>query len=113
MKTMILFLSFVLSTTLSFSNQQTFTPVTCSAPSNLALVSTDATFTFDWDDCGCSPTEYRVFYKRGGATSHEFSTSSSDITFTGLAPGNYEFYFYTVCQTGISSIIITSDVVEN
>ena len=111
MKTMILFLSFMLTSTLSFSNQQTTAPDTCPAPSNVSVVSTDATFTFDWDDCGCSSSEYRVYYKRGGNTSPEYSTSISEITFTGLAPGNYEFHFYTVCGGPASAIILEEVVI--
>ena len=107
MKTIFFFLSCMFATTLGFSNHQTVAPDTCPAPANVSLVSqTDSTITFDWDDCGCSPSEYRVYYKRGSETSSEFTTGSSEITFAGLASGNYEFYFYTACGGPMSAIIL-------
>ena len=83
----------------------------CPPPSNITVTSQTATsLSFDWDDCGCAVTEYRVYFEKDGLNSQEYSATSSDISFAGLSAGSYRFYFYTVCGGVVSSIII-DDVV--
>ncbi len=113
MKIAIFFLTVFLPLTFGFSMPETKTLTSCPDPANVSVVSqTTNSITFDWDDCYCSLTEYRVYYKKGGFTSSEFSTTSSDFTFTGLSAGTYDFYFYTVCGTEVSGFIIVQDSME-
>lgn len=84
----------------------------CPALTNLSLVAqTDSSVSFDWDDCGCDLTEYRAYFVRGGQSSTEYPTTSSNITFSGLSAGTYQFCFYTVCGGVVSSIIVDEVVI--
>ena len=110
MKTTIFLLSFLLPL-FAFTSPQNESLTECPAPANVNIASqAETTITFDWDDCGCSPQEYRVYYVKNGQASSEYSTGSSGITITGLTGGNYDFYFYTVCGAEASSQIIIQDV---
>ena len=92
---------------IAFTTPSEHPDTTCSAPANVTKTAqTETSVSFDWDDCGCNPTEYQVYYTVGSQTSSVYSTTSSDITFTGLTDGTYRFHFYTVCGTEVSSIII-------
>ncbi len=112
MKQSILFLSFLFSFFMGFTNPQPADWTTCPEPENVhKTAQTYSTVSFDWDDCECIPTEYRVFYVVNGNASQEFATTSSDFNFTGLSAGTYDFYFYAVCGTQQSASIIIEDVV--
>lgn len=83
----------------------------CPPPINLEQVSqTDSSISFDWEDCGCDYTEYRIFYVKDGSSSQEFSTPNSDFTISGLSSGAYDFHFYTICG-GIASVIIVEEII--
>ena len=113
MKKSILFLSFSFSFFMIFSNLQAATWTSCLQPQNVQKTAqTTSTVSFDWDDCECIPTEYRVYYVVNGNASQEFAVTSSDFTFTGLSAGTYDFYFYTVCGTQQSAAIIITDIVQ-
>lgn len=107
MKTINFFFAFVLTATFASASPKHLLWTECLTPTNVTVTSqTDSSVTFDWDDCGCDATEYRVFYVKSGQASQEVSTGSSNISFTGLSAGSYRFYIYTVCSGGMSSIII-------
>src|SRR5690606_38217555 len=97
----------LLSCSFGFSNPNSTALASCPAPTNLTKTfQSTSSVGFDWDDCGCSPTEYRAYFVRGGQASPEYSTTDSNITFSGLSAGTYQFHFYTVCGGVVSSIII-------
>jgi hypothetical protein len=104
--------SLLLSCSFGFSSTNTPEDSTCQPPSNLNITSqTDSSISFDWDDCGCDLTAYRIYYVRGGQASSEYPTTCSNITFSGLSAGAYQFHFYTVCSGATSSIIIDEVIV--
>lgn len=99
---------------IGFSMPENRGGTTCTAPANVTVASQGtASVTFDWDDAGFGLTEYRVFYVRGGYTSPEYATTNSNFTYSSLAAGLYDFYFYTVCERGESDIIVIEDLVVN
>ena len=112
MKTIHFLFALVIAVSFAFTSPENPDLTECPAPTNITIVSQNtSSVSFDWDDCGCALTEYRVFYVKGGQTSQEASTGSSNISFTELTMGGtYQFHFYTVCGGGVSSIII-EDVV--
>ena len=84
----------------------------CPTLTNLSIVAQiGSSVSFDWDDCGCDFTEYRIYFVRGGQVSPEYSSSVSNISFSGLSPGTYQFYFYTICGSTVSSIIVDEVVI--
>ncbi len=108
-----LFFSFVILciSSFGFSNTESCQNFNCGAPVNLTVTSqSHNAIDFDWDDCGNSFSGYAVYYTKDGQTSQTFSSSKSEISFSGLAPGVYQFHFYTVCNGTASSIIIEETV---
>lgn len=90
-----------------FANPANNDFTSCPAPTNVTKVDqTSNSISFEWDDCGCVATEYRVYYVKNGQTSPEFATTDPNISIGGLSAGNYQFYFYTVCGSGNSFIIV-------
>jgi hypothetical protein len=94
-----------------------FTPSTqpaqdlaCSAPTNAhKTFSASGAITFAWDAMS-GAVEYKLYYvKQGGSPSSYFYTTNTNYAFTGLAAGNYSFYFATVCDGGVSSFIVIED----
>ena len=113
MKIAIFFLTVFLPLTFGFSMPEEKKLTNCPDPANVTVVSkTSSSISFEWDDCECVPTEYRVYYVTGGYTSSEYATTSSQYTFTGLSAGEYSFYFYTVCGTEVSGFIVVTDTIE-
>ena len=113
MKKAIFFFLFVFAISFSFANE-TGCDVSCDTPANVTKVSqSSGTITFDWDDCsgGCSSYEVRYVRLEDGYVSSFRTVSSSSATFTGLADGEYEFQFRTVCSGGVSSIIGVEEVI--
>lgn len=83
----------------------------CTAPANLSITAqSNNTISFDWEDCSSSFTEYQVFYTKEGQASAIYSTSKSEISFSGLSPGVYQFHFYTICGGASSAIIIEDSI---
>jgi len=113
MKNSICFLAFFLSVTFCFATASTAPDLACPAPKNVTKVSeTPSSISFDWDDC-CNSQSFLVYYVKDGVTSGTYQVSSSDISFTGLSAGVYEFHFSSVCLGATSAeIIITEDIVE-
>jgi len=110
MKSLFFFAAFFLSVTLCTAS---ITPdLSCPAPKNVTKVAeTSSSISFDWDDC-CSNQSFLVYYVKDGVTSATYQVSKSDINFTGLAPGVYEFHFSSVCLgTTSAEIIIIEDLV--
>ena len=104
-----LFFSFVILCipSFGFSNTEACQILSCDAPTSLYITTqSHNSISFDWDDCGNSFTEYQIFYIKNGQTSPIYSCSKSEISFSGLSGGVYQFHFYTVCGGTVSSIII-------
>ena len=113
MKKLLFFLALFLPFTFGFSMPEVENLTTCSDPANVSVVSkTSSSISFDWDDCGCGQTEYRVYYVQGEYVSPESSTTSSSFTYTGLSAGTYSFYFYTVCGAEVSGFVVLEDTLE-
>ena len=111
MKKVIFFFLFAFAITSTFA-LSTPNDLTCAEPTNITNTSSLAgSISFTWDGCmGCC-NGYEVQYVRlsDGYTSPLYSTASSSITLTGLASGEYEFYFRTVCDGGVSGFIVVED----
>lgn len=111
MKTSNIIFALLLSSCFTFANPVYPELIDCSSPTNLTLTNlTDSSVSFDWDDCGCSEIEYRVFFVKDGQTSNEYSTSSSNFSIGGLTHGLYQFHFYTICGGTTSEVIIVEEV---
>ena len=85
--------------------------LTCPEPTSITNAgSLVGVVSFTWDNCS-SCNSYEVKYVRlsDGYTSPLFSTASASITLTGLASGEYVFYFRTVCDGGVSGFIVIED----
>lgn len=111
MKNHLKFLAFLLPLSFAFSNPES-PDTTCPAPSNVHVTAkTSSSISFDWDDCGCFQTGYKVKYVRqgDGYNSPEYSTGSSAFTFSGLQAGTYTFYFKTDCGGEVSGAIVIED----
>lgn len=95
-----------------------FTPspvpvTTCPAPANLAKTSEGSgSISYSWSATEGAAT-YKVKYVRqsDGYESPEYSTSNTGYTFSGLQPGRYSFYFYSLCDEGPSAFIVTEDII--
>ena len=88
----------------------------CTAPQNVNTASIlGGNISFDWDNCTGSCTEYAIYYVReeGSYYSPEFTTSSSDISFSNLEDGTYDFYFVTVCGSERSAAIVIEEFISN
>lgn len=90
------------------------TTFNCPPPANVTQTSnTSRLVAFDWDDCGsCINNTFNVFYIKDGVTSQTFTTTQSNIAFTNLAPGLYEFHFQRACGITTSTSIIITDMVD-
>ncbi|MBK9014139.1 MAG: hypothetical protein IPM82_08615 [Saprospiraceae bacterium] len=89
---------------------------TCPEPYNVHVTAqASGSISFDWDDCGCSSTSFKVKYvrKADGYTSPEYSTGSSNFTFSSLQAGDYIFYFGTDCGGETSGFIGADDLIVN
>ncbi|MBI1228019.1 MAG: hypothetical protein GC192_22495 [Bacteroidetes bacterium] len=112
MKKSMFFFAFLLTANFMFSKSQSEILTECSAPSNLTVVSqTSSSVSFDWDDCGCGETSYKVYYVKAGQASSPVTTPTSDITFSSLSSGTYTFYFATICGEDSSSIIVEEIII--
>ncbi|MBI1228449.1 MAG: hypothetical protein GC192_24655 [Bacteroidetes bacterium] len=113
MKTFIFSFLLAIPLLFSFSASKTM-ETTCPTPTNGHVTSkSSGTISFDWDDCGCAGSTYKIWYYRSddSYTSPEYSTSTSYYTFNSLSSGTYTFYYKTVCIDGESDGIIVVDEV--
>ena len=114
MKTLFFLFVFLLSTTIGFSTPDQSArrvkpeqALNCPLTTNVAITSqTSNSISFDWDDCGVSFTEYRVYYVKDGQKSREYATQDSEFFISGLSAGTYQFHFYTIYGISSSAIII-------
>lgn len=88
---------------------------TCPTPSNVQVYEADPGLIFDWDDCNCSYTTYKIKYYRQADNhmSPDYSTGNSNYTFSSLPNGIYDIYIWTVCGSEVSDAIIIEDLVNN
>lgn len=112
MKNLIFFAVFFLSVSFCFATTFSSSDISCPTPKDVTKVSeTSSSISFDWDDC-CGNQSFLVYYVKDGKASAMFQTSSSNIDFTGLNAGLYEFHFSAVCVGGTSAeFIIVEDLV--
>lgn len=102
-----------LALAMSFSS---FTAAACScsnAPANVVKTSQSiSSVAFAWD-AAAGATAYEVWYVRQGDsyTSSPITVTSTSASFTGLAAGQYVFYFRTVCGIEKSDSIIFEDLI--
>lgn len=85
---------------------------TCNAPGNAAVTSqTSTTVSFSWSPA-FGAAAYEVWYVRtnDGYTSSTTTVSGTSISYSGLAAGNYKFYFRTNCGEGVSEIVVLEDI---
>lgn len=88
--------------------------VSCPAPQNVHKVSeTSSSISFDWNDCFCSGQTFQVYYVKNGVPSAPVTVNSSEVDFSNLTTGTYEFHFVTTCISGTSvDVIIIEDIIE-
>lgn len=88
-------------------------PVTvCPTPSPNKTQQSTNSVSFSWAPVS-DGASYQIFWVRAadnqsGAVQ---SVSNTSITFSGLAPGNYSFYFATNCGTESSSYVILDEII--
>ena len=113
MKKAIFFYLLAMLTIISLTHAHN-TTTSCPAPANVSKVfSASSSISYDWDDCtgGCLRYEVRYVRLADGYTSSWYSTSVSNFTFSGLASGDYQFLFKTVCIGGASEALIIEDII--
>lgn len=89
----------------------TFITPTSIAASGVRITSqTSTSVSFEWDAIS-GATGYIVWYQRNdNYTSGNFETSTPNISFSGLQPGNYTFHFKVIIN-GTSSEFTGEDLV--
>lgn len=88
-------------------------PVTvCPAPSPNKTQQSISSVSFSWAPVS-DGASYQIFWVRAAdnQSSAVQSVSNTSITFSGLAPGNYSFYFATNCGTASSSYVIIDEII--
>jgi hypothetical protein len=85
---------------------------TCPGPQISLTSQSSGAASFSWNAVS-GATEYVVFYVRQGDnyTSPLTHTQSTSFAYSGLPSGKYNFCFATVCENGLSQIIIIEDLV--
>lgn len=109
---MFLLLAFLAQATPSISlSAPTIEEVSCPAPSVVKTAHSSGFISFSWGS-GTGATEYKAWYVRhnDNFTSQVITTGSTSISYSGLLPGNYSFYFQTVCGEDTSSYVIIDDL---
>ncbi|MBK8567192.1 MAG: hypothetical protein IPN76_28675 [Saprospiraceae bacterium] len=113
---MIKILAFVFACLPSAMNLPTTTVVTdCSCPSISNLQKTfqsSGSVAFNWS-AASGATQYKLWYVResDGFTSSYSYTTNTSFNYSGLAVGQYDFYFQTVCNGEGSSFTGWEDTV--
>ncbi|MBK9013649.1 MAG: hypothetical protein IPM82_05950 [Saprospiraceae bacterium] len=89
---------------------------TCPEPTNLSIVSkSSGSIAFDWSDCMGGCNQYLVKYYRvdDDFRSQVFTVGNSDISFSGLPAGTYDFSFAIDCGSATGGWIVIEDVIIN
>lgn len=86
--------------------------LTCQPPSVYVTGKSEGTVSYAWSAVSGS-LGYRVYYTRqeDNYTSGFVNTGNTNITFTDLPAGTYDFHFATLCIEGPSSYTIDDDLV--
>lgn len=84
----------------------------CEPPSVAKTGQSYGYVSFAWNAVG-GATGYQIWYvnKGNNNSSWIYSTGNTSIEFPSLAPGTYDFYFKTVCEGGVSEIVIIEDII--
>lgn len=112
MKKLICFSALFFALTFCFATTSTAPESSCPTPQNVTVVAkSSGSISFDWNGCdGCGQT-FEVYFVINGNASATYTVSSSEISFSGLGAGTYEFHFRQVCASGTSTdYIITEEV---
>jgi hypothetical protein len=111
----IVFLFAFLPSVLGFQPAPEATTCACASVTNVQRVAqVSGSNSYTWTAVP-GASQYKVWYKRlsNGQTSSATFTSNTSFTFTGLAGGEYTFYFATVCIGDESNIIGIDDMTLN
>ena len=89
---------------------------TCPAPANLTILSkSSGSIAFDWSDCtgGCSQYLVKYYRQDDDFQSQVFAVADSEISFSGLPAGTYDFSFAIDCGSTTSDWIVIEDSISN
>ncbi len=88
----------------------------CPEPANLTILSkSSGSIAFDWSDCMGGCKQYLVTYYRqdDDFQSQVFTAERSEISFSGLPSGTYDFSFATDCDFTMGGWVVIEDVIFN
>ncbi len=89
---------------------------TCPEPANLAILSNNGgKIAFNWSDCtgGCNQYFAKYYRVGDGFQSQVFTAANSEISFSGLQAGTYDFSFATDCGDATSGWIVIQEIISN
>ncbi len=89
---------------------------TCPEPANLSITSkSSGSIAFDWSDCmgGCNQYLVKYFRQDDDFQSQVFTAVRSDISFSGLPAGTYDFSFAIDCGSASSGWIVIEETIMN
>ena len=88
------------------------TLLTCPGPTVSKTGQSSGYVAYSWNTVsGATAYEVRYVRKEDNYTSSVISTGNTSITFSGLAPGTYAFFFVTVCGGELSETVIIDDLI--
>ena len=86
--------------------------LTCQSPTVSETGRGSGSVSFGWNAVS-GASGYHVWYVN--TITHDgsgvFSTGSTSISFTGIPPGTYDFYFETVCGEEHSEYVVAEDII--
>jgi hypothetical protein len=88
----------------------------CPELANLSITSkSSGSIAFDWSDCtgGCSQYLAKYYRQGDGYQSQVFAVTASEISFSGLPTGTYNFSFAIDCGFTTGSWIVIEEVIFN
>lgn len=85
---------------------------TCPTPTVSVTAQGSNDVSFSWNAVS-GAVGYRVWYTRreDNFTSSVANTGNTSISFSSLPAGTYDFYFATVCGSGVSGYVVVDDLV--
>ncbi len=89
---------------------------TCPEPANLSITSkSGGSIAFDWSDCmgGCSQYLVKYYRQDDDFRSQVFTTDDSEISFSGLPSGTYDFSFAIDCGSTTGGWIVIEELIAN
>lgn len=89
---------------------------TCPEPANLNILSkSSGSIAFDWSDCmgGCNQYLVKYYRQDDDFQSQVFTAERSDILFSGLSNGTYDFSFATDCGSATGGWVVIEELIAN